>query len=102
VAGDVLFNPTRKGDRAASFRIAIEQPHKTVVFVRINVYGGNVDAIRERGLKKGDYVVVDGELMNRRGPSDTLTEVRCSNVVILRNAGKEEEHVDRQEEPEEE
>lgn len=92
VAGELLFSQTTgKGEKAASFKIACEQAHKTTVFVRINVYGGNVDVLRERGVKKGDFVIITGELMNRRGQSDMLTEVRCSQIVIPR-LGKEEDY----------
>lgn len=94
VATDVLFSATGKGEKAAAFKVAIEQAHKATVFVRINVYGGNVEVLRERGVKKGDFVVVDGELMNRRGQADTLTEVRCLNIVIPRIAG--ESHGDKE------
>lgn len=91
VISDVLYSQTSKGEKAASFKLAINQAHKSTVFVRINVYGGNVDVIKERGLKKGDFVVIGGELMNRRGQggSDWLTEIRCGQVVLPQLANKD-------------
>jgi len=33
-------------------------------------------------LSKGDFVVIDGELMNRKGQDELLTEIRCTEIVI--------------------
>jgi single-stranded DNA-binding protein len=82
VASDVLYGETKTGDKACNFKLAIEQSHKSLVFVRINAYAGNVEVCQARRLKKGDYVVVEGELMNRRGQDDTVTEIRCKTIVI--------------------
>ena len=86
VASDVSYGHTGKGEPACNFRIAVEQAHKQLTFLRVNVYGGNVEVCRLRGLQKGDYVLVQGELMNRSGhgqSNDTLTEVRCQEIVIF-------------------
>ena len=83
VASDIQYGKTGKKDEdACNFRIAIEKAHRPLVFVRINIYGGNVDVCKMRGLKKGDYVIVSGELMNRDGRDGTITEVRCMDLVI--------------------
>jgi len=83
VASDILFSATRSGDSACSFRFAIDQGHKSTVFIRVNAYGGNVDVIRDRQMQKGDYAVIDGELMNRQGHNDVITEMRCGSIVII-------------------
>ena len=31
-----------------------------------------------------DLVIIEGELMNRRGQDDTLTEIRCKEIVIFK------------------
>jgi len=83
VASDVLMATTKGGDAACSFRFAIDQGHKSTVFIRINAYGGNVEVIKRRQMRKGDYAVIEGELMNRQGHNDVITEVRCENIVII-------------------
>lgn len=83
VASDILFSKTRSGDSACSFRFAIDQGHKATVFIRVNVYGGNVEVIKSRQMRKGDYAVINGELMNRQGHNDVITEVRCGSIVII-------------------
>jgi hypothetical protein len=89
VASEVLFSETRGGEPACSFRLAIEQSHKSTVFVRINAYGGIVDVVRRRELSSGDYCVVSGELMNRRSKDqDLLTEVRAIHIVIPHSQGR--------------
>jgi len=82
VASDVFYGKTKSGDDACNFKVAIEQAHKPLLYVRINVYAGHVEVCRKRQLTKGDYVVIDGELMNRRGQNDTLIEVRCKEIII--------------------
>jgi single-stranded DNA-binding protein len=82
VASDVSYGKTHGSDDACNFRIAIEQAHKQLLYIRINVYGGNVEVCRLRNLSKGDYVVIDGELMSRQGKETTVIEVRCKEIVI--------------------
>lgn len=82
VASDVSYGETSAKDLACNFRIAVEQPHKQVCYFRVNVYGRNAVACQKRKLRKGDYVVIVGELMNRDGQGDVLTEVRCKEIVI--------------------
>jgi single-stranded DNA-binding protein len=86
VSTDVSYGETKSGDKACNFKIAIERSHVPVVFIRINVYAGYVDVCEARNLKKGDYVVIQGELMNRQriigDDKITLVEVRCTGLVI--------------------
>ena len=82
VASEVQYGQTKSGDVACNFKLVIEQAHKALVYLRINVYGGNVEVCRKRNLGIGDYVVIGGELMNREGRAATLTEVRCLSIVI--------------------
>ena len=83
VASDILISTTKSGDDACSFRFAIDQGHKATVFVRVNAYGGNVDVIKRRNMKKGDYAIIGAELMNRQGRNDVITELRCGSIVII-------------------
>lgn len=83
VASEVFFSSTGSGDKACSFRLAIEQNHKATVHIRVNAYGGIVDVVRRRRLSEGDFCVVSGELMNRRSRGqDLLTEVRAVDIAI--------------------
>jgi len=86
IASEVSYGRTGRGEAACNFRIIIEQAHKQLSFVRVNVYGGNVEVCRLRDLSRGDYVIIHGELMNRQGnqtPGEMLTEVRCLEIVII-------------------
>ncbi len=94
VVTDILFSETRGGDPACSFRMAIDKAHKSTVYVRINVYGGNVHVIKKRGLDRGDYCIIGGELMNRRGQGETLTEIRCLEIVIPSSTSAEKRRQD--------
>lgn len=80
IASDILFSETKSGDAACSFKLAVEQIYKPTVFIRINVYGGNVGVVKGRNAQRGDYIVVSGELMARK---QALIEVRCKDIVIL-------------------
>ena len=86
VVSDVRYNNTKGGDLACSFRIAINQPYKNTLYIRVNVYGGNVVVCERRKLVIGDFVVIDGELMNRRGNDEVLIEIRCREIVIVSSA----------------
>jgi len=63
--------------------IGIKKP----VYVRVNVYGGNVEVIRRRNLLEGDYVIICGEMMSRQSEDRLLTEVRCGSIVIASDEG---------------
>jgi len=95
VAGDVSFGSTKSDDLACNFRIVIEGAHNHVSYFRVNAYGQNAKFCQMRGLQKGDYVVICGELMNRAGREEILTEIRCKSIVIIsmerKNDGSQEE-----------
>lgn len=82
IASDLSYGKTHGGDDACNFRLAVEQAYKQVLYVRVNIYGRNVFACERNKLMKGDYVSIEGELMNRKGQEDTLTEVRCKDIVF--------------------
>jgi single-stranded DNA-binding protein len=82
LSSSVSYGNTRGGDDACNFKLSIDHLYKPTLNVRVNVYGGNVDVCRRLGLKKGDFVVVDGELMNRSGHDEVLTEVRCREIIV--------------------
>lgn len=85
IASDVSYGVTGNGDEACNFRLAIEQAYKNVLYLRVNVYSKNASICRRKELRRGDHVVVEGELMNRRGNEDVLLEIRCKEIVITDN-----------------
>lgn len=80
--GSVNFDTTyERGDDVCSFTLAVEKARNMTTWVRINVYGGAVEACKNY-LVKGKYVIVEGELMNRmhKQRNDTVLEVRCRDI----------------------
>lgn len=97
VISDVFCSDTKGGNAACSFKLAIDEKNRTRVVVRINAYGGNTIVINSRKMQKGDYCIVDGELMNRAGNREDLVEIRCGRIIIFsqperRHYGREKEN----------
>ena len=86
VSGGIKYCETRKGVPTCSFQIASDRHAngKTVVtaWVKINVYGNKLVSPCQAKLKKGSYVIVTGELMNRDGRLKELVEVRARDIVF--------------------
>lgn len=85
VTGDIAFAKTRSGVEVCSFVMCSERTsskgaHKA--YPKINVYLENLVALCRNRLSKGCYVIVEGELMNRDGRSEELTEVRARDIVF--------------------
>lgn len=81
VGGDILFGDTNRGDSFCSFQVACEDKMSEVTWVRCNAYGVLADICKKK-LRRGGYVAVDGELMNRSDGPETV-EVRCKEMVFL-------------------
>lgn len=78
----VEFGQTKvRGDRVCSFILIIPEDRNNKTKVRVNVYGGAVEAC-DRFLKDGSYVIVDGKMMNRvcKQKGDIVNEVRCEDI----------------------
>ena len=93
VKGSPNFGTTGNGDRCCSFELGssfLGKSSRKTTWVRINAYGDLVDRIEAR-IQKGSYVVVDGQLVNRRGRSGELVEIRARDVVIHNKAEGERE-----------
>ena len=52
-------------------------------FVPVNIFGENLVRVCQERLRKGIYVIVEGELMNRPGQHGELMEVRARDVVFI-------------------
>lgn len=82
VTESITFSQTNSGHGVCSFALVTEQKEEKTTFVRVNVFQeGLIKLCRDR-LRKGLYVVVTGELMNRK--SSSQTEVRAHDVVFER------------------
>jgi single-stranded DNA-binding protein len=94
----IRFHETGKGVPSCSFQVASDRhAHGEIVtaWVKVNAYGqGLVRSCKPR-LKKGAYVIVEGELMNRdkRGFKE-LVEIRAREVIFPFSGRREETHAD--------
>jgi single-stranded DNA-binding protein len=52
-------------------------------FVPVNIFGESLVRVCQERLRKGIYVIVEGELMNRPGQHGELMEVRARDVVFV-------------------
>lgn len=85
VVGRFSFSETTNSSAAASFYVLCERhTHDSVVRVRvkINAYGGGLVTVLRVKLVLGAYVLVDGELMNRKGQQEELIEVRATQIIF--------------------
>ncbi len=87
VTGRIVFQSTKvKQIPACSFSIVSTRkgPRGGTVSacVKINAYGEGLVKLCETSLKKGTYVYVQGELMNRPGHHGELTEVRANQIIF--------------------
>lgn len=85
VGDRISFQETGAGVPACSFRIASDRhtaDGSITAWVKVNVYDGLVKICKTK-LKKGGYVIVEGELMNRDGQLGELTEVRAKDIVFV-------------------
>lgn len=82
VSRDVKYVKTRSGVDVCTFGLTSERgAHK--VYAKINVYMDWLVGLCKETLGVGDYVIVEGELMNRDGRSEALTEVRARDIVFV-------------------
>lgn len=88
VAGRISFDSTENGSGAVSFELETTRPatnRTTVVaLVKVNAYGSLVEVCRHH-LEVGSYVVLEGELMNRRGKYGSILEVRARDILFDMN-----------------
>jgi single-stranded DNA-binding protein len=87
VTSDISFGQTRGGSEVCTFEMVSERPsanggHR--VYAKINVYMEALVAVCKDRLEKSRYVIVEGELMNRDGRSEELTEVRARDIIFTK------------------
>jgi len=81
--GTMYASKTGTGVTAYSMLIAVDSKKGTPVWVRVNVFGGLARKCNDK-IEKGDYVLVSGELMERKVSTDdiTLLEIRAKEIVF--------------------
>ena len=88
VVGRISFDSTDNGAEACSFELETSRPaaNGTTVgaVVKVNAYGRLVETCR-RALEKDSYVVLEGELMNRRTKYGSVLEVRSRDILFDTN-----------------
>jgi len=86
VAGNINFAELPEGASALSFSVASDRKANgstITAWVKINVYHEALVRICRSRLAKGNYVLVEGELMNREGQHGELTEVRAREIIFI-------------------
>ncbi len=88
VATAVQFGTTTEGHPCCGFSIVVErdraesrEPVTTVV--RVNVFVAALVQVCRQHVRKGVYVTVQGELMNRVVDGTNLLEVRAREVIVM-------------------
>jgi single-stranded DNA-binding protein len=85
VTGPGDYDENNSGLRG-SFQVASDRHNRGDVitaYVRVNVFIDSLARACQRKLAKGTYVIVEGELMNRQGSHEKLTEVRARQVIFM-------------------
>jgi single stranded DNA-binding protein len=87
-ADNARFQTTGGGTPCATFKIACDRRgankgETVTAWVKINVYGDALVEICRARLRKGGYVLVEGELMNRDGAIGEVTEIRAKELIFL-------------------
>jgi single-stranded DNA-binding protein len=85
VGAPISYGTTGSGAPAVSFMLASDRNKSDgagaiTVWARVNAYGPVLVSQCRAHLEKGSFVLVDGELMNRAGQHDELTEVRARRL----------------------
>lgn len=86
--GRISFDSTENGSEACSFELETSRPAANgstiAAVVKVNAYGRLAEECRDC-LARNSYVVLEGELMNRRGKFGSVLEVRARDVLFDMN-----------------
>ena len=89
VQDKINYGATGDQSPACSFTVVSSrtgQGRQTVTaFVKVNVYGEGLVGVCRARLRKGVYILIEGELMNRDGVHGNLTEVRARELIFPAN-----------------
>lgn len=81
------YHSTDNGTPCATFKLAsdrrgINRGEVITTWVKINVYNEALVSLCEKRLKKGVYVIVEGELMTRKAAHGEVIEVRARELIF--------------------
>lgn len=81
------YHSTDNGTPCATFKLASDRRGANkgevlTTWIKINVYNEPLVRLCETRLRKGVYVIVEGELMNRKGIHGEVTEVRARELIF--------------------
>jgi single-stranded DNA-binding protein len=81
------YHTTDNGTPCATFKLASDRKGANkgeimTTWVKINVYNEPLVKLCESRLQKGVYVIVKGELMNRKGIHGEVIEVRARELIF--------------------
>ena len=86
VQDKITYGSTRVGAGCCSFVVASSRTGQgqqvITTYVKVNAYGDGLVRLCRARLKKGVYILIEGELMNRDGVLGDLTEVRARELVF--------------------
>ena len=107
ISGNVCNMPhygnTGNGAEVCSFRLVSDRAlgggNKISAWIKINVYGNDFVRVCRDQIKRGAYVLVEGELMNRDwhcpdGHTQDLVEVRAREIIFMNRSENETERVE--------
>lgn len=83
--GKVEFAVTHSGNPVCNFQIASDRRSKestVTAWAKVNVYSKSLVEVCRIKLRKGLWVLVEGELMNREGKLGELTEIRARKLLF--------------------
>ena len=93
VSREIHYGTLPSGGSVLSFTMACDrragEGGTVTAWVKVNVYIEALIKTCRRMLNCGGYVIVEGELMNREGRYEQLTEVRAREIIFVREGNSE-------------
>lgn len=80
LTGYIKTGETGGGHGFCSFSLVSEQKGGRTTLVRVNVFADGLVKMCEPRLRKGDYLVISGELMNQK--DSRMLEVRALEIIF--------------------
>lgn len=91
VSGDIRDGRMPDESPVLSFSMAADRRTERdtiTVWAKVNVYVEPLVVLCQKRLRRGTYVIVSGELMNRDGKHGKLTEVRAQEIIFVKGGGR--------------
>jgi len=85
---NIILSKTKSGYDAACIRVRTKQDDMES-YTNVNLYDENARLCLK--INKGDYVVMNGRLINRKIGNRYMSEVKCEELVLFLKLGRKEE-----------